>query len=84
MSALYETCCRSWRSWAGGAVLSGAELPLCRVLADVEIAGFLVDAKALSDFGEALQEATDRTEQAIYPAGGKFNINSPKQLGRCL
>ena len=61
------------------------ELPLCRVLADMETAGFLVDRDALADFGAALQKTTDRVEQAIYDAAGEtFNINSPKQLGYIL
>ena len=61
------------------------EFPLCRVLADMENAGFLVDRNALADFGGMLQRAMDTTEQAIYTeAGETFNINSPKQLGIIL
>ena len=53
------------------------ELPLCRVLAEMETAGFLVDRKALAEYGQTLQ--------AIYAAAGEtFNINSPKQLGVIL
>ena len=61
------------------------ELPLCRVLADMETAGFLVDRKALAEYGQTLQGVMDETEQAIYAAAGEtFNINSPKQLGVIL
>ena len=61
------------------------ELPLCRVLADMETAGFLVDRKALAEFGEMLGRTMEETEQAIYDAAGaQFNINSPKQLGVLL
>ena len=31
-----------------------AELPLCRVLAEMELAGCRVDARALAEFGEML------------------------------
>ena len=61
------------------------ELPLCRVLAEMETAGFLVDRKALAEYGQTLQGVMDETEQAIYAAAGEtFNINSPKQLGVIL
>ena len=61
------------------------ELPLCRVLADMETAGFLVDRKALAEYGQTLQGVMDETEQAIYAAAEEtFNINSPKQLGVIL
>ena len=62
------------------------ELPLCPVLARMEQRrGFLVDAKALSDFGESLTGTIRRLEQRIYDAAGApFNINSPKQLGKVL
>lgn len=61
------------------------ELPLCPVLARMEQRGFLVDAKALSDFGESLTGTIRQLEQRIYDAAGApFNINSPKQLGKVL
>lgn len=60
------------------------ELPLCRVLAEMENAGFRADARALQAFGEVLTAAIDTLEQKIYSYAGKFNINSPKQLGEIL
>ena len=61
------------------------ELPLCEVLAEMERAGFLVDRKALSDFGESLTAGIDALQRGIWDmAGHEFNINSPKQLGEVL
>lgn len=61
------------------------ELPLCRVLAEMEIDGVLVDQKALAQFGKALSERIDQLQAAIYEtAGEEFNINSTQQLGRLL
>ena len=61
------------------------ELPLCRVLADMERSGFLVDGGALARFGADLSDTIDWLEQRIYAAAGQqFNINSPKQLGKVL
>ena len=62
-----------------------AELPLCRVLAEMERAGFLVDRRALYEFGESLNEQIATLQQSIWAhAGHEFNINSPKQLGEVL
>ena len=62
-----------------------AELPLCRVLAEMERAGFLVDRKALYEFGESLNDQIDALQRSIWSrAGHEFNINSPKQLGEVL
>ena len=63
----------------------GVELSLCRVLADMEYAGFLVDKSALEQFGQTLAGSISVTEAEIYElAGESFNINSPKQLGTIL
>lgn len=61
------------------------ELPLCQVLAEMERAGFLVDRKALADFGESLTAGIGALQRGIWElAGHEFNINSPKQLGEVL
>jgi DNA polymerase-1 len=62
-----------------------AELPLCQVLAEMELAGCRVDREALSGFGEMLSGRISELETSIYDmAGETFNINSPKQLGEIL
>ena len=61
------------------------EMPLCEVLAQMEHEGFLIDRKALSEFGESLTGTIDSLRNGIWElAGGEFNINSPKQLGEVL
>jgi len=61
------------------------ELPLCKVLADMETAGILVDRAALTAFGDVLSERLELIETRIYElAGCQFNIASPKQLGEVL
>ena len=61
------------------------EMPLVYTLFDMERAGVLVDAKALKEYGTALQGKIVELEQEIYQdAGEEFNINSPKQLGVIL
>ena len=61
------------------------ELPLCAVLSRMEREGFLVDRKALGEFGEMLEGRIQAVQQRIYEeAGETFNILSPKQLGHIL
>ena len=61
------------------------ELPLCPVLAKMELAGFLVDRQALVAFGDSLTDEIQRLQQSIWSyAGEEFNIQSPKQLGHVL
>lgn len=62
-----------------------AELPLCRVLADMEYTGFYVDRGALYQYGESLNAGIAALQESIWShAGHEFNINSPKQLGEVL
>ncbi|MCL2125334.1 MAG: DNA polymerase I [Oscillospiraceae bacterium] len=61
------------------------ELPLCEVLAQMELCGFLVDKGGLVKYGEILSHGISAVEEQIHSlAGEDFNINSPKQLGTIL
>ena len=61
------------------------ELPLSRVLADMEIRGVRVDKDGIIAFGEMLSRKIEEISSEIYKEAGKeFNINSPKQLGEVL
>ena len=66
-------------------LLNDIEMPLCRVLAEMEREGFLIDKTALAKYGETLSGGITEKEEHIYEfAGETFNINSPKQLGAIL
>ncbi len=66
-------------------LLHDIELPLARVLADMELVGVLVDREGISHYGEELGERIAQIEQDIYSlVGYEFNLNSPKQLGVAL
>jgi DNA polymerase I len=61
------------------------ELPLIRVLADMELTGIGVDVAALRSMSIELGERIDVLRAAIYEeAGEEFNVNSPKQLAPIL
>ncbi len=61
------------------------ELPLSKVLADMEYTGFNVDKNKLIEMGKEIEIKIDLISNTIYNyAGEKFNISSPKQLGEIL
>jgi DNA polymerase-1 len=61
------------------------ELPLVRVLADMEFYGFKININELIAISRQLDEKILKLTLKIYElAGEEFNINSPKQLGVVL
>ena len=84
IDALYDRMLPKLRERQVEALYFDVEHPLCRVLAEMELAGFQVDAGMLRSFGETLTAAIETLEQQIYSYAGQFNINSPKQLGEVL
>ena len=61
------------------------EMPLVRVLADMELNGVCLDTEALQDTSKIFTERMKQYEQEIYKeAGEEFNISSPKQVGDIL
>ena len=61
------------------------EMPLVRVLADMEYTGINVSREYLINMGVEITEKLESLEKEIYDlAGCNFNIMSPKQLGEIL
>ncbi|MDR1678917.1 MAG: DNA polymerase I [Prevotellaceae bacterium] len=61
------------------------EMPLMRVLADMEQTGVLIDDNALKQSSEILTREMRRIEKEIHSlAGFEFNISSAKQVGEVL
>ncbi|BCS85234.1 DNA polymerase I [Prevotella herbatica] len=61
------------------------EMPLIRVLADMELNGVCLDTEALKETSEIFTNRMKQLEQTIYEeAGETFNISSPKQVGDIL
>ena len=85
IDALHEALLPKLKELGMWELYTTAELPLCRVLAEMELNGCRVDKGALVSFGEMLAARSAQLEQSIYDmAGESFNINSPKQLGEIL
>ena len=67
------------------ALAKTVEMPLVRVLADMEATGVKIDVPAMANFGQTLTADSAKLEEEIYRlAGVPFNIASPKQLGDVL
>ena len=61
------------------------ELPLCKVLFDMEQTGVAIDKNQLEQFGTMLSDRISDCEKLIFEYSGEpFNINSTKQLGELL
>ena len=61
------------------------EIPLVKVLADMEFEGVRIDTNFLNTYSKELETEAARCEQSVYDqAGIKFNLASPKQLGEVL
>ena len=61
------------------------EIKLSKVLANMEIVGFVTDRKVLLDLKEDINKDLEKLTSEIYElAGSEFNINSTKQLGEVL
>jgi len=58
------------------------EIPIERVIADIEMAGMKVDGEKLKEFSDFMSTELKRLKAKIYElAGHEFNIGSPKQVG---
>lgn len=61
------------------------ELPLARVLGEMELCGFSADVNGLKALSSELDTRIKSLESEIYSlVGYEFNLNSPKQLGVAL
>ena len=85
IGALVDTLTQRLKELGMWELYQTVDLPLCPVLAEMETEGFLVDRKALAQFGDMLSVSIQTVQKNIFDlAGEEFNINSTQQLGRIL
>lgn len=66
-------------------LLNNTELPLAKVLAEIEMNGVKVDKDFLNNMAKDLEKKMELSVKKIYEmAGEEFNVNSPKQLSEIL
>ena len=88
-AALFDSCCYKLLEELDRSgqtdLFKNIEMPLAKVLGDMEMVGFSVDVEGLKKMSEELGDRIKVIEKEIYDAVGyEFNLNSPKQLGVAL
>lgn len=82
---LAETAAEKLSQLGQDSLYYDVELPLVRVLADMQVYGVAIDKSQLDEFSDMLTDRIENLVDEIYSlAGEEFNINSPKQLGVIL
>ncbi len=82
---LYEILIKKLEDLGLVNIYNEIEMPLVKVLADMERTGIKIDISILKDLSKELENVLDTLRARIYfLAGGEFNINSPKQLSEIL
>ena len=85
VSKLYPELIKDLEKNNLGKLYFDIELPLVKVLADVEYYGFNIDKGILKELDEEISEKIGGITEEIYRfSEEEFNINSPKQLGDIL
>ncbi len=66
-------------------VFTNVEIPLVKVLLDMEFEGVKIDVDFLKEYSVQLEGEAKAAEQKVFDCCGlKFNLGSPKQLGEVL
>jgi DNA polymerase-1 len=66
-------------------LLTDVELPLVRILRQMELAGLKLDTERLAEISGRVKEEADELESEIFElAGEEFTLGSPKQLEEIL
>ncbi|MHB0980578.1 MAG: DNA polymerase I [Thermoleophilia bacterium] len=82
LAATQETALRALGMWR---LFAEVELPLSRVLLDMESAGIHLDCYRLGEITAKVEDQLDGLEAEIHDlAGEEFNLGSPQQLGVIL
>lgn len=82
---LYDVLCAEIEKGEMTSLLRDIEIPLARVLSEMERTGFMLDTVGIANMRDSLNERINKLEQDIYSAAGEeFNIKSPAQLGVIL
>lgn len=87
-AAVIIELCKYWTkelSEAEEKLVYNIEIPLSKVLSDMEIDGVAIDIRYLANLTSSMNACLGKIEEKIYKiAGGIFNINSPRQVGEVL
>src|SRR5690606_444017 len=69
----------------GQRIFAEIEMPVVRVLSDMEMAGIKLDTNFLAEMGAELNKELERIGTEVYhQVGEEFNLSSPQQLAHML
>ncbi|MDR0837902.1 MAG: DNA polymerase I [Propionibacteriaceae bacterium] len=81
VAELGQVLCERLGELGQRSLLDDVEMPLQRVLADMEAVGIAIDVPVLDSLSSELEKRVDKAEQAAFAVIGKqVNLGSPKQL----
>lgn len=85
ISKLQDVMTKKLEEYDSMQLFKDIEMPLVKVLANMQYEGIHVDKEELISFGDKLKEEIETLRKDIYNfAGEEFNINSTQQLGVIL
>ena len=85
MKKVCEECKKQIEENRQNELFYDVELPLAKVLANMETVGFKVNRQSIEDYGFETEEKIEKIRKQIFEqVGFEFNLNSPKQLGEAL
>ena len=85
LNSLYAITMQKMKEDGSIKLFEEIEMPLVRVLGDMQFNGMFVEKKKKKKIGKELKERLEKVKKEIYEyAGEEFNINSTQQLGKIL
>ena len=85
LNSLYAITMQKMKEDGSIKLFEEIEMPLVRVLGDVQFNGMFVEKLEIEKIGKELKERLEKVKKEIYEyAGEEFNINSTQQLGKIL
>ena len=85
LNKLYNTTMKKIEEEGALELFNNIEMPLVRVLGEMQYNGTFVQKEILEEFGKDLKQRLETIKKEIYDlAGEEFNINSTQQLGKVL
>ena len=85
LQKLYEQTIKQIKEEGTEKLFNEIEMPLVKVLGEMQFNGMMVEKEKLEEFGKNLKERLDTIKKDIYNlAEEEFNINSTQQLGKIL
>ncbi len=85
LNSLYTITMQKMKEDGSIKLFEEIEMPLVRVLGDMQFNGMNAQKQEIEKFGKELKERLEKVKKEIYEyAGEEFNINSTQQLGKIL